>query len=525
MAPSRPTSTTPPQSQLPELRAELQILGNDANTDGGVIFDPFRQRYYRVDHQAAQLLALWPHCRSAEDLAVAAAARFDNPASPDDVARLKDFLVANALVLPATETDWRTLANGERATKQSWSSWLLHNYLFLKLPLLAPQRALEQLAPWFAPFYTRAFAGFVAGLGLAGIYFVSRQWDSFIGTFPHLLTVEGALLFAVALIIVKSLHELGHAITAVRYGCRVPSMGICFMLMVPMLYTDVSDVWRLRAWRQRAAIGAAGIAVETAVACGATFAWVFLPEGLAKGLAFTLATTSWLLCLGLNLNPFMRFDGYYILCDLTRFDNLQPRAFNFGIWKLREILFGLGRAAPELATARQRRWLIAYAWGVWIYRTVLFTGIAIFVYQMAFKLLGIALFLVEIIYFLAGPVWREVKEWYTMRDVIARTRRSWIVLATGAIAVGLAFVPLSTAIMIPAILEDRSIDLLHARRAARVVAIHVRQGDHVAPGQPIIDMASPELDHDVLLTRLRLKLVEQRLARRSGLSKILRRRC
>ncbi len=516
MTVATPGTHSAPTSPLPELRAELQILGSDGQDDGGVIFDPFRQRYYRIDRQSAQLLALWPHCGTVEALTAAAVVRFDNPASLSDVERLKAFLIGNALVLPATEGDWQKLTNNQRAGQQHWLAWLMHNYLFLKIPLLKPMRALARLAPWFAPIYTRTFAGFIAGLGLVGLYCVSRQWDSFLATFPHVLTAEGAVLFATALVIVKSLHELGHAITAARYGCRVPSMGICFMLLVPMLYTDVSDAWRLKSLRRRIAIDAAGIAVETGIACCATFVWVFLPEGTPKSLAFALATTSWFLCLGLNLNPFMRFDGYYILSDFTGIENLQPRSFDFGVWKLREMLFGLRFAPPEMVTARQRRWLVLYAWSVWLYRAVLFTGIAFFVYHLAFKLLGIALFLIEIIYFLAGPVWREVREWYKMRAIIAARRRSWIVFGICSIMLVLSFLPLSTSITIPAILEDRSIEMVHPRRAARVIDIHVRHGEQVRAGQLIVALTSPELDQDIQQTRLRLKLIEKRLERRSG---------
>ena len=41
-------------------------------------------------------------------------------------------------------------------------------------------------------------------------------------------------------------------------------MGVAFMVMVPVLYTDTTDAWRLRDRRARVAIDAAGVAVEFA---------------------------------------------------------------------------------------------------------------------------------------------------------------------------------------------------------------------------------------------------------------------
>ena len=86
--------------------------------------------------------------------------------------------------------------------------------------------------------------------------------------------------------------------------------------------------------RQRFAIDIAGVVVELAFACIATFLWVFLPDGLTRQTAFMIATTSWVMSIGINLNPFMRFDGYYIFSDLVRVENLQSRSFDIGVWKL-----------------------------------------------------------------------------------------------------------------------------------------------------------------------------------------------
>ncbi len=52
---------------------------------------------------------------------------------------------------------------------------------------------------------------------------------------------------------------MGHALTAKRYGCRVPSMGIALLVLWPVLYTDVTETWKLVSRRQRLAVGLAGV--------------------------------------------------------------------------------------------------------------------------------------------------------------------------------------------------------------------------------------------------------------------------
>ncbi len=199
----------------------------------------------------------------------------------------------------------------------------------------------------------------------------------------------------------KAIHELGHALMATRYGVKVPSMGVALMVLAPFLYSDVSDAWRLASRRQRLAIDWAGILAELMLASVALTAWVFLPDGMLKTIAFVTATTSLVMSLVLNLNPFMRFDGYYILADWTGIPNLQTRAIVVGRWLMREVLFGLGAQPPEPFSRRALVILALYAYAIWIYRFFLFLGIALLVYHATFKVLGIILFLIEIGWFIA----------------------------------------------------------------------------------------------------------------------------
>ena len=360
----------------------------------------------------------------------------------------------------------------------------------------------------------RHAAMIIATLGVIGLYLVSRQWEAFLGTYHHVFTLAGALSLGLVTILVKALHECGHAFVATRFGCRVPTVGVAFMVMVPLLYTDVTDAWRLGDRRARMIIDAAGIAVEIALACLALFAWPFLPEGPAKTAAFMVATASLIMTLGLNLNPFMRFDGYYLLADLWRVENLQPRAFALGRWRLRELLFAAGEPCPEVMSRRRLRLLAAYAWSTWAYRLITFTGIALLVYHMFFKALGIVLFLVEIVFFIALPVVRELNAWWRLRGHLWRTRRAAATGLAAVMLVGALFVPWPVRIDIPAVLEWRDPVRLFPVRAARVASVEVVQGQDLPAGAILVTLDVPELVSQMALTRTRLAVTRLRLARR-----------
>jgi putative peptide zinc metalloprotease protein len=502
-------------ARLPRLRADLQVIEPQSGASC-TVFDPFRNKFFRLDAIAAQMLHVWPKCAYAEDLRRACDADFGTIVTVQGIESFSRWLKASELTDPVDEQDWRQRAAAVDAQRHGWVMWAVHNYLFVKLPLFSPQQALVALLPWLAVFFTRSFCVFVVMCGCLGLYLAGREWERLVAALPELFSLQASVLFVIAIAIVKSLHELGHAMTAVRFGCRVPSMGICFMVMVPMLYTDVSDAWKLPSRRQRVLIDAAGMIVELCVACLALLAWALLPEGPPKALAAMLATTSLLLSLGLNLNPFMRFDGYYILSDLIGVENLQTRSFALGRWKLREWLFGLCQPPPERFSPRMMANLIAYAWGVWLYRLIVFTGIAVLVYHMAFKLLGIVLFLIEIVYFIALPVWREAREWWTMRSAIANTKRSLITLAAAGCGIALVLLPWSTRIEIPAIIEDAEQAQLYSKRAAFVAETGVARGDLVKPGALIVALVAPDLDQEIVLTRLKLNQTQRRLERRSA---------
>jgi putative peptide zinc metalloprotease protein len=260
-------------------------------------------------------------------------------------------------------------------------------------------------------FYNRTFLLLTLAALVLGLAQVVRRWDMFAATLVDTFNWDGLAAYGAALFAVKLLHELGHAFTAKRYGCRVPTMGLAFLVMWPVAYTDTNETWRLTDRLQRLHVACAGIITELMVAAWATLGWVLLPDGAMRSAAFVLATTSWVATLAINASPFMRFDGYFILSDALDLPNLHERSFALARWKLREWLFGLGEDAPEQFGARRQFWLIVFAWATWCYRLVLFVGIAVLVYHFSVKLIGIMLFIVEMLWFVLRPIQRELSAW------------------------------------------------------------------------------------------------------------------
>jgi putative peptide zinc metalloprotease protein len=133
----------------------------------------------------------------------------------------------------------------------------------------------------------------------------------------------GLLLLVFALTILSAgFHEFGHA-AACRYGGATPgAMGAGLYLVWPAFYTDVSDSYRLSRWgRIRVDVG--GLYFNAIFAIGMLGAWA------ASGWdALLLLIPAQLLQMLRQLLPFVRFDGYHILADLTGvpdlFSHIKP---------------------------------------------------------------------------------------------------------------------------------------------------------------------------------------------------------
>lgn len=502
---------------LPAIRQELRIEPGRPEPDGRqtwLVVDPVQHRYVQIGESAYQMLSMWKAGLLPEELARSVRETFNIEVTAEQITRFASYLAENNLTVAEGDRGWRTLVAIAEGRRQGGLAWLIHNYLLIRIPLVRPEPFLRRTAAWVGPVFSRAFFAVILIVAALGLYLVSRQWDMFLSTFQYFFSVEGAIGYFLALCFVKSAHELGHAYTAARYGCRVPSMGICFIVLFPMLYTDVTDAWRLTERKKRLAIGAAGIIVELCLAAIATFMWAFLPEGPVKSVAFFVATTGWVLSLLINLNPLMRFDGYYLFCDALGVDNLQTRAFALGRWRLRELLFGFGEPPPETYTPRMSRTMIAYAWATWIYRLILFTGIALLIYHMTFKVLGIFLFAVEIIFFIARPIWSELKFWSEKKKEIAETGRSKVTVALVIAAVIVFVWPWPGTVRAPAVLETSVVSAIYPDAPGLVVEIKVSVGDRIEKGQPLVRLTSDDVENRLQIAQRKERTIKMRLARR-----------
>ncbi len=496
----RPDRAPPPRlPDLPALREDLALFPSSNNPDGSptwAVQDPVRNKFVQIGWLEFEMLLRW----QANPIEVMKSLAEETPLRPslEDVLAFAHFLRQQGLIRLATRDD---LAAARRIPAKpgigNWH-WWLHNYLFFRIPLARPDQLLARIVPRLGWLFSRGTLVALAVLCGLGALLAVRQWELFFRTFVDSLTLAGLVSFAFALMLAKALHEVGHAVVATRYGVRVAHMGVAFLVMWPMLYTDTSESWRLRDHQKRLHIAAAGMSVEMILAGLALLGWALTPPGALRSAFFYLATTSLVMTLALNISPFMRFDGYYVLSDALDMPNLHERSGAIARTWLRRTLLGWQDPWPEHFEPGKHTTLLLFALGTWIYRLFLFLGIAVAVYLMFFKLLGIFLFAVEIIWFIVRPVWTELRVWRMRKADIQHGRaRVWLLVLLAGLVL-LAF-PWAHDIHAPAQLraEHRTI---FSPIAGQITAL--RPAGAAAKGEALVELDSAKLRSDVLRAQI-----------------------
>lgn len=491
----------PTNRSLPLLRQELTLHKGATQADGQpswVLHDPSSNRFYELGWASFEMLSRW-ELGSAQAILDSVSQDTTLHLDEADIAELLHFLSTHQLLQAGTPQHTTSLLQRHAANHPGQAMWLLKHYLFFRLPLFRPEPLLGKIMPWVGWAFDTRFWRAMIGVLLLALLLVSRRWDAFMHTFSGYKGWTALLGVGLSLSIAKVLHEMGHALTARRFGCRVPSMGVAFLVLAPVLYTDTNDAWKLPARRSRLLIAAAGMLAELLLAVWATLLWCVMPDGPWRAGVFLLASTTWVATLVVNASPFMRFDGYFLLSDWLGMPNLHQRAFDLARWHLRRVVLGIDDAPPEAFPPRRHAGLLLFAWATWVYRLVLFLSIAWLVYHLFFKTLGLILLMVELGWFIARPVASELRVWWERRDTIhwsPTTRRS---SGLALVLLTLVVYPWQTQVMAPAVLKAAQSQGLYAPVAGEVTTVLVHDGEVVKAGQILLTMRSSALDAQLAL--------------------------
>lgn len=134
---------------------------------------------------------------------------------------------------------------------------------------------------------------------------------------PYFLTGTEIVCTATLTALGVIVHELGHLAACSRFGASHGGIGVGMYWCMPVFYSEVNGAWMLPRF-QRVIVDAGGLYLQCgyAIALGVAY--------LLSGSPMILETIVWTHFLMLHtLNPVLKYDGYWLLTDLTGISNLH----------------------------------------------------------------------------------------------------------------------------------------------------------------------------------------------------------
>ncbi|OGV47825.1 MAG: hypothetical protein A2017_15975 [Lentisphaerae bacterium GWF2_44_16] len=483
-----------------KLRPDLKIFPGGTDASGHEtwsVFDPVADRYSRIDADDYKLLSLLDREQSFETLLE----RIKNSGGNIDKENLIKsiyFLEGGNLLIKAYGADGRIAQNAENIKGKRLVNYLLSSYLFLNIPLLRPDPFFEKTAPLIRKIFNK-WTMLAAGLlSLYGYISLLPQTERLGSIFWNSFHIQGMLEYVLAICVLKALHEAAHAYTAKLQGIRIRKMGVAFIVFFPRFYTDITDAWRLPDRKKRCLIDAAGILFEILIGGFAAIVWNNTPPGAVNNIAYSLFAVSVISTIFINGNPFIRYDGYFLLMDMVNIDNLYIRG-NEAVKKFcREKFFGIKSSEKDSAQdlpGWRKRFVGVYSLLSFLYRIFLYTSIIMIVYLKFTKAIGMMLFALEAWLLIVKPITNEMRQLSKIRKTF-NEKNIRMTSISAALLLAIFFIPLPWKIVLPCEILPAEHQLIYARTPGFLKALKVRDGSSVKKGDELFLLENPYLDWD-----------------------------
>ncbi len=498
----------------PRLRAQAQVHRHVTRAQVWFVRrDAQSGRFFRLSPAANLILCLMDGKRSVEEIFQVVEKRHgaERPTRAETMQLLVQLHQADLLHagLPPdmAELDRRA----ERQERQKMLTWL-RNPMAMRFPLCDPDRFLDVTAPalrWIpAPLALLVWIGLMLTAGMLAVL----HWDELSANVSdRVLAGENILLIALIYPVAKLLHELGHAYAIKLAGGEVHEMGIMMLVFFPAPYVDASasSAWPEK-WR-RALAAAAGMLVEATLAALAMIAWVYLEPGLARACAFNVMILCGISTIVFNGNPLLRFDGYYILCDLIEIPNLDTRSKRHLLYLIRRYAFGLTRAVSPVRAPGEGAWFVVYGLAAFVYRMAVMLGIALLVASQFF-ILGVLLAAWSVVQLCVWPVLKGIGHVISSQELRPRRGRA-IGVCVAAVMAGwvlLVGIPLPHATIAEGVVWVPDEAALRTDGDGFLVRLIAQPGSTVQPGDLLAELEDPVATGQVEVFRAELAALQSR---------------
>ena len=473
-----------------------------------VLQDRSSGRFHRFSPVANLVIGLMDGKRTLREIWNIACTRLgDDAPTQDEVIHMLAALHRADVLQSDAHPDIRELHERNVRQEKMKLKQYISNPLALRFPLFDPDRLLE----WLNPLSRRLFGagGAVVWLAIVGwaLVLAASHWGELSKDLSgQLLAAENLLIMALVFPVAKLIHEFGHGMAVKARGGEVHEMGVMLLVLMPVPYVDASASLAFREKRDRMLVGAAGMLSELLFAALAMFVWVNVEPGLVRAIAYNVMVVAGVTTLVFNINPLLRFDGYYIFSDWLEIPNLGQRANTHLGYLVRRYLLGVKSATPANDAPGERAWFVSYAITSFFYRIFVTVSIALLVAEQYF-VVGVLLAIWALYNALVMPLGKRIGYLFSSSELRGKRARAF---ATAGLLTALV---VAIVLWVPAPSWTRTEGVAVAPEDARVraaadgfvKAVVAQPNQPVRRGDALVQTEDPEMVARVRLLEAQLK--------------------
>ncbi|WP_281648032.1 site-2 protease family protein [Parendozoicomonas sp. Alg238-R29] len=471
-----------------------------------VLGDPFSNRFFRVQPDTYLFLnslnldqtidQVWQARLSEEP---------DNTPGQQEVIDLLAQLHQNSLLQYSSATDSQTVFQRQQQRKKQELRAKLLSFMFIKIPLLDPDAALKKAGPFFSPLFSKAGAFLWFAIVALGLKAIADNADSFLDQSNGLLAPSNLVLLYLSMALVKTLHELGHAIVCRHYSGEVHTLGVMLIILIPLPYMDATSSWAFKRPWQRIFVGGAGMIVELWIAAIAAVVWANTGSGVINSLAYNIIFIASVSTLLFNGNPLLRFDAYYMLSDALDIPNLYQRSRKQVVYLIERFVFRCQQLTSEAYSLKEAWYLVIYAILSTVYRVVILVGIIFFVADK-YLILGLIMALFSLFMWAVPPPVKLIQ--YLMHNPrIARRRQQAKWITTGfvlTLVLVFGLIPAPHNVRVPGVIEATNFLLMNTQANGYLKEILVHDNEPVSEDTPLLVFENKDLERELKTAQLQL---------------------
>ncbi|MEX2286742.1 MAG: HlyD family efflux transporter periplasmic adaptor subunit [Planctomycetaceae bacterium] len=384
----------------------------------------------------------------------------------------------------------------------------LMGLLFYRVPLLNPDAFLGRTVQYARPLFTRGAFALWLMLMLAAAIVLANRWHDFLSPAEPVFVARNAATLWFLLIGLKALHEFGHAYSCKVFGGKVPEMGAYFILLTPCAYVDASTAWGFPSRKHRIIVSLAGMYVESVIAACAVFVWAWTASSFVHSCAHQVVILAGILTLALNINPLMRFDGYYVLSDLMNVPNLRSRSYALVSAIAKRLFLGIRRQRSAHGRSIDVQ-LAIYGIAALQYKVLLVLAICT-VIALRFGMIGLVVSAVYLFGVLLTLVRQLTRYLWTSPETAAVRKRAiaWSVVLVMAVPTAVLSIPATKTQHMTGVVGGEKEARLNAAVSGFLTAESIKPGADVAANDVLCRLENTELSGNTNSAAAELELYE-----------------